>query len=68
MTALGAAKLAALGVGLIDRLDIAPAETPSVWTPRMDAATRTRLLAGWKAAIRATLAAAEPTSSQTDRP
>ncbi|MDP3378915.1 MAG: glycerol kinase GlpK, partial [Brevundimonas sp.] len=66
MTALGAAKLAALGVGLIDRLDIAPAETPAVWTPRMDAATRSRLLAGWKAAIRATLAAAEPTSSQTD--
>ncbi|MDP3401367.1 MAG: FGGY-family carbohydrate kinase, partial [Brevundimonas sp.] len=66
MTALGAAKLAALGVGLIDRLDIAPAETPAVWTPRMDATTRTRLLAGWKAAIRATLAAAESTSSQTD--
>ena len=66
MTALGAARLAALGVGLIDRLDIAPAETPAVWTPRMDAATRTRLLAGWKAAIRATLAAADPASSQTD--
>ena len=59
MTALGAAKLAALGVGLIDRLDIAPAETPAVWTPRMDAATRDRLLDGWKGAIRATLAAAE---------
>jgi len=66
MTALGAAKLAALGVGLIDRLDIPPAETPAVWTPRMDAATRTRLLAGWKAAIRATLAAAEPAPKQTD--
>lgn len=68
MTALGAARLAALGVGLIDRLDIAPAETPAVWTPRMDAATRSRLLDGWKAAIRATLAAAQPTPSQTDRP
>ncbi len=59
MTALGAAKLAALGVGLIDRLDIPPLETPAVWHPRMDGATRNRLLDGWKGAIRATLAAAE---------
>ena len=59
MTALGAAKLAALGVGLIDRLDIPPLETPAVWHPRMDGETRTRLLDGWKGAIRATLAAAE---------
>ncbi|MBO9501221.1 glycerol kinase GlpK [Brevundimonas sp. A19_0] len=59
MTALGAAKLAALGVGLIDRLDIPPIETPAVWHPRMDGATRNRLLDGWKGAIRATLAAAE---------
>ena len=59
MTALGAAKLAALGVGLIDRLDIPPLETPAAWHPRMDDATRNRLLDGWKGAIRATLAAAE---------
>ncbi len=59
MTALGAAKLAALGVGLIDRLDIPPLETPAVWHPRLDGATRNRLLDGWKGAIRATLAAAE---------
>jgi glycerol kinase len=66
MTALGAAKLAAFGVGLIDRLDIPPAETPAVWTPRMDAATRSHMLAGWRGAIRATLAAADPSPSQTD--
>ena len=56
MTALGAAKLAALGAGLTDRLDGGPEEAPAVWTPRMDRAERTRLLAGWDAAVRACLA------------
>ncbi|MBN9481214.1 MAG: glycerol kinase GlpK, partial [Bordetella sp.] len=35
MTALGAARLAAYGVGLTEALWTAPAEAPAVWTPRM---------------------------------
>ncbi|MBX7248834.1 MAG: glycerol kinase GlpK [Caulobacteraceae bacterium] len=58
MTALGAARLAALGAGLIDTLGVAPAESPARWEPRMPADQRDRLLAGWKAAVRGALAAA----------
>ena len=36
MTALGAARLAALGVGLAPDLEARPAEAPARWTPRMD--------------------------------
>lgn len=59
MTALGAAKLAALGVGLIKDLEDRPVEAPARWTPRMDAAERERLLKGWRGAVRAAIIAAE---------
>ena len=51
MTALGAARLAALGLGLIDRLDLPQDRPPTVWEPRIDAAERSRLLAGWRGAV-----------------
>jgi glycerol kinase len=59
MTALGAAKLAALGCGLIDTLDTAPAEAPAVWRPRMTADARERLLKGWRGAVKAAIIAAQ---------
>jgi len=60
MTALGAAKLAALGVGLIDDLEDHPVEAPAVWTPRMEPEERDRLLRGWRGAVRAAIIAANP--------
>lgn len=57
MTALGAARLAALGVGLITDLENHPSEAPARWKPQMDPSGRERLLAGWTAAVRGTLAA-----------
>ncbi|QLQ12649.1 MAG: glycerol kinase GlpK [Brevundimonas sp.] len=57
MTALGAARLAALGVGLISDLENHPSEAPARWKPQMDPSRRERLLAGWTAAVRGTLAA-----------
>lgn len=56
MTALGAAKLAALGAGLIPDLEGGSGDAPAVWTPRMPEAERARLLAGWDAAVQACLA------------
>jgi len=58
MTALGAAKLAALGVGLIVDLEDHPVEAPARWTPRMGAAERDRLLEGWRRAVKAAIIAA----------
>ncbi len=58
MTALGAARLAALGTGLIPALDQPPSGDPAVWTPSMDDAERQRLLAGWDAAVAGCLAQA----------
>jgi glycerol kinase len=58
MTALGAAKLAALGVGLIADLEVHTTEAPAVWTPRMEAAERDRLLKGWRKAVKAAIIAA----------
>ncbi|MFA4893897.1 glycerol kinase GlpK [Brevundimonas sp.] len=60
MTALGAAKLAALGVGLIGDLEDHPVEAPARWTPRMEAGERERLLKGWRGAVRAAIIAANP--------
>ena len=60
MTALGAAKLAALGVGLIGDLEDHPVEPPVRWTPRMAPSERERLLKGWRGAVRATIIAANP--------
>ncbi|MND88981.1 Glycerol kinase [compost metagenome] len=58
MTALGAARLAAFGCGLTQTLWTAPAEAPAVWTPRMGAEERARLLKGWRGAVRAAIIAA----------
>jgi glycerol kinase len=63
MTALGAAKLAALGVGLIDDLGDHPIEAPTRWEPCIDAAQRERLLKGWRGAVRAAIIASS--SSET---
>lgn len=60
MTALGAAKLAALGVGLIGDLEDHPVEAPMRWTPRMPPQERARLLKGWRGAVRAAIIAANP--------
>jgi glycerol kinase len=60
MTALGAAKLAALGVGLIANLEDHPVEAPARWTPRMSPEERERLLKGWRGAVRAAIIAANP--------
>jgi glycerol kinase len=60
MTALGAAKLAALGVGLIHDLEDHPVEAPARWTPRMAPEERARLLKGWRGAVRAAIIAAHP--------
>ena len=60
MTALGAAKLAALGVGLISDLEDHPVEAPTRWMPRMGPEERARLLKGWRAAVRAAIIAANP--------
>ena len=60
VTALGAAKLAAYGAGLLATLDGAGAATAARWSPRVDASSRARLRAGWRAAVEAALAAAKP--------
>ncbi len=60
VTALGAAQLAALGAGLIPTLDAAASGAPAMrWTPKMDAGTRGRLLAGWRKAVTGVLATAQ---------
>ncbi len=59
MTALGAARLAALGIGLIDDLSPHNDEAPAVWTPRMGDEERERLLRGWRGAVKAAIVAAQ---------
>jgi glycerol kinase len=58
VTALGAARLAAVGAGLAPSLAALPAPgAPSTrWTPRMPEGDRVALLAGWHAAMDGTLA------------
>jgi len=59
VTAVGAAKLAALGCGLVsDLAGIKDAAAAARWEPKMGAAEREGLLAGWRAAVSGTLAAA----------
>ncbi|MDQ1154830.1 glycerol kinase GlpK [Brevundimonas sp. SORGH_AS_0993] len=58
MTALGAARLAALGAGLLADLEARPTEAPACWKPRMAAAERERLLSGWRRAVKAAIIAA----------
>ncbi|MBW8303906.1 MAG: glycerol kinase GlpK, partial [Brevundimonas sp.] len=59
MTALGAARLAALGVGLIGDLEDHPVEAPARWEPRMGADEREGLLKGWRGAVKAAIIAAQ---------
>ncbi len=64
VTALGAAKLAALGAGLIPNLEhVRDAAPRRRWAPRMAADERGRLLAGWRAAVSGTLAVARERAS-----
>jgi glycerol kinase len=57
VTALGAAKLAALGAGLIRNLnDIRDDKPPLRWTPRMSGGEREKLIAGWRRAVAGVLA------------
>jgi glycerol kinase len=58
VTALGAAKLAAYGCGLISSLDGAGAASQARWTPLMSAGERDRLREGWRAAVAGALASA----------
>jgi len=58
MTALGAARLAALGVGLLPDLEARPAGAPACWKPRMKTQERERLLSGWRRAVKAAIIAA----------
>ena len=67
MTALGAAKLAALGAGLIETLDGASADAPAVWTPAMGENERARLVAGWDAAVAGCLAHARAGRGRSGR-
>lgn len=57
VTALGAAKLAALGAGLIRSLDGAGAGDTMRWAPRMDRSAREETKIGWRKAVAAALAA-----------
>jgi len=57
VTALGAARLAAFGAGLIASLDAVRSDAaPARWTPRMDGATRGPLREGWRRAVAGVLA------------
>ncbi|OGN41182.1 MAG: glycerol kinase [Caulobacterales bacterium RIFCSPHIGHO2_01_FULL_67_30] len=58
MTALGAARLAALGVGLLPDLQARTTEAPARWTPCMKPAERDGLLSGWRRAVKAAIIAA----------
>lgn len=58
MTALGAAKLAALGVGRIEDLRDRPVEEPARWAPRMSSSQREVLLEGWRRAVKAAIISA----------
>lgn len=57
VTALGAAKLAVLGAGLITSLDGAGATTSARWTPRMTQEARECARSAWRKAVAAALAA-----------
>ena len=67
MTALGAAKLAALGAGLIESLEQPALGEPAVWTPAMAASERDRLLSGWDAAVAGCLAHARAGRDRANR-
>lgn len=57
VTALGAARLAAVGVGQVESLRALPQPAGVTrWTPRMGAAERAARIAGWRSAVDATMA------------
>lgn len=58
VTALGAAKLAALGSGVISSLDAAPMQAATRWQPTLEAGKRAALRQGWSRAVSGALAAA----------
>lgn len=58
VTALGAAKLAAYGCGLIDSLAAVRSDDEARWAPRLNASARAELRQGWRSAVAAALAAA----------
>jgi glycerol kinase len=58
MTALGAARLAAFGCGLIKDLRPRGDAAPAVWTSRMGETEREQLRGGWRRAVRAAIVAA----------
>ncbi len=58
VTALGAAKLAALGAGLIRSLDRRASAPAKRWTPQMAADQRAKQVSGWRAAMGGALAVA----------
>jgi glycerol kinase len=57
VTALGAARLAAVGAGIAPSLSALPAPPAAAirWTPQIAPDARARLLAGWRAAVEGTL-------------
>jgi len=61
VTALGAAKLAAFGVGAIGSLDGSGAMTTTRWSPNIPQAAREAASKGWRKAVAATLAGAAAT-------
>ncbi|NWG52759.1 MAG: glycerol kinase GlpK [Hydrogenophilaceae bacterium] len=64
VTALGAARLAALGAGLIPDLAAVPEGAPRArWAPQMSAEERARLLGGWRRAVAGALAVARPAAT-----
>jgi glycerol kinase len=65
VTALGAAKLAARGVGLIAALDAASASPAATWLPCMRGPECARLRARWSAAMAGALAAAVAPTAAT---
>ncbi len=58
VTALGAARLAALGAGLVTTANAAGKGAARSWTPRMDSSVRERLRREWASAVRGALAVA----------
>lgn len=58
VTALGAAKLAAFGVGISNSLDGAGAATAARWSPRITPSARAEATRGWRKAVAAALAGA----------
>jgi glycerol kinase len=59
VTALGAAKLAGLGAGLISSLERPPGAASTRWVPNMASGRRQNLISGWRGAMAGALAVAQ---------